>query len=922
MAPRRFVVGIDLGTSNSAVAVADLESKTPTRLRDIAIPQLVQPGVVEALPLLPSHAYSPAEGEFTPKQLEGPFGASPWIVGEFARAHGARVPGRMISSAKSWLSHDGVDRKSAILPWGAAEGVTKISCVEAQALYLRHLRQATEARASGVDFADAEVVLTIPASFDEVARTLTLEAAAAAGFDMDHLVLLEEPLAAFYDVTRRGERNLKSTLKGLELLLVVDVGGGTTDFSLISHAPSEDGPVLRRIAVGEHLLLGGDNMDAALAHLAEQKSTPHKSFTPPEWRSAVAQCRSAKEALLGKKAARDFTIAITGGGSKLVGNTRSIRLTRAEVVDAMTTGFFPTIGANDTQEPARAHALQELGLPYASDPAITRHLLRFLRAHAGDAQKTRGEGGAAGAFLRPDAIVLNGGVFNADILAQALVKVVSSWWPGEEEIPLVEVDSLDLAVARGAAWAGYVKATSGRRIQSAAPRTYYIGVASSSGPRAVCVLPRGTEEGRAVSVKSPTFELTVGRPVQFQLYASNASRNERVGEVVAVDSDAFKALPPLHSIINGKPGEKHTVSLTATLTEVGTLSLACVEGAQRWRLEFNARGATAANEPPVVVEAMPEKFAAATLEVERVFGNKPLPVEPKDVKGLFRTLENILGPKETWRAPVLRELWTAVFAGAGRRRRSADHERLFFQLLGYSLRPGIGYPLDEWRCTETLKLYKEGVHFHKEGSNWSEFWIVWRRIAAGLPPEAQKTLFAARPLLDARLDGSSAAEVKTRGVVTRGHDELARTLAVMEHVEVAQKVELGDAICRLLEQPETRGGPWTWALGRLGARVPVGTAAHLVVPPEVAERWADVVLKNAARYDGAGFCVMLLCRRSGDRHRDVGDAARTRVLKFLKLQNASQAWVDAVQNVVTFAAEEQSKVLGDSLPLGLTIRGE
>lgn len=926
-----LVAGIDLGTTHCAVASVDPSRGAMAPVQDVSIVQLVRPGEVAARSLLPSCLYLPAEQELPREALRLPWDDSPSLVaGELARWQGTRSPGRLVASAKSWLCHAGVDRSAPILPWGAPAGVEKLSPVDASAALLSHLARAWEHAHPGAALAEQEVVLTVPASFDEVARALTVTAARRAG--LEKLTLLEEPQAAFYDFTARHRgAALARALAGARLVLVVDVGGGTTDFTLVQAELLPEGPALRRLAVGDHLMLGGDNMDAALAHRVEAKLLAGGRRLPAaQWVQLVQAVRVAKEALLGARAPERHGVAVVAEGSRLLGRALSAELGRAEVEELVLEGFFPRSGVDETPRRAPRAALQELGLPYAQDAAITRHLAAFLRRHA---EATRaalgGEVVQSGGLPRPDAILLNGGVFNSPALAERLVEVVSAWWPGAERIRLLPHESLDLAVARGAAYYGLVRHGLGLKIRGGAARAFYVGLgreAESEGApaRAVCLVPRGLEEGQAVDLGARSFSLALGRPVQFPLYSTTADRVDRPGDVVEV-SEELSPLPPLHTVLRGRErrtGEER-VHLSAGLTEIGTLELWCVSDAadERWRLEFELRG-QAGRPALAVTESMPARFGEARENIERIYGSKPLPMGPKDVKQLVRVLEKVLGTKEGWRLPVLRELWSALYAGAGKRRRSADHERIFFHLLGFCGRPGFGYPLDEWRCEQAFRLFPESVQFHGEKANWIEFWVLWRRISGGLAEAAQAELWAyLKPHLARRVPPEAPRGMgKLKGVQPEGLDEMVRAAASLEQLPPEEKTELGGWITARLEREPAAGGPWAWALGRLGARAPVAGTSHRVVAPEVAEEWLGLLVRlGVTRVDGAPFAVAQLARMTGDRARDVGEEARAKASEALRGVRAPEAWARMVEEVVTLAPADEARALGDTLPAGLTL---
>lgn len=918
-----WIVGIDLGTTNSALAWIDPGEGAGAAIHDFPVPQLVRPGEVSPRALLPSFV---SLHELPEAARRLPWGAPPQVVGELARWQGARTPGQVVSSAKAWLSHAGVDRQAPILPWGAAADVPKISPVEASARFLEHLSEAFRAAHPEHPLSGSEVVLTVPASFDEAARALTVSAARRAG--LQRFTLLEEPQAALYAFTARRRADLARALEGVRLVLVVDVGGGTTDFTLVQVEALPEGPALRRIAAGDHLLLGGDNIDAALAHTAERR-LPRGRLAAQEWAQLVQVARSAKEALLDSDPPERHALSVAGSGSRLLGGSFSVELTRAEVEALVLEGFFPDTPPEALPRRSSRMALQELGLPYVQDPAVPRHLAAFLRAHADGGFAALGEPRPSPQALpRPDAILLNGGVFRSPLLARRVVDVVSAWWPDRPRVRVLEHDSLELAVARGAAYHGLTRRGLGLRIGGGAARAYYVGLsreagAGEGGKPAVCLVPRGSEEGAKVQIERP-FTLTLDRPVQFQLYATTADRIDRTGEVVDVSDEAFRPLPPIHSILRStaaQPGAM-PVYLEAALTEIGTLELSCRSRAtdERWRLEFELRGARAAG-ALAVTESMPARFAEAAELVQKVFGHKARPVEEREVKQLVRSLERALGPREHWHVPVLRELWSTLFAGASKRRRSPAHERLFFQLLGYSLRPGFGYPLDGWRSAETFRLFKELVQYHQERPVWTEFWVMWRRIGGGLDEGPQRELWSyLQPQLARRVPPGAPASPRPKGIQPEGLDEMVRTAASLEHLEPGDKAELGRLISTRVESPAGAGGPWAWALGRLGTRVPLYGSGHRVVPPELAGEWVRLLIGvGLRRVDGAAFAVAQLARLTGDRARDLQPEVRAEALSALEAAAAPAAWLRMVREVVALEASDEARALGDTLPAGLTL---
>jgi molecular chaperone DnaK (HSP70) len=897
---REYLVGIDLGTSNCAVAVADPSGGTDAHVADFPVTQVRQPGDAGPAPLLPSAIYIKGEHELPPEAIALPWDSAPSvIVGEFARAQGAHVPGRLVISAKSWLSHSAVDRTASILPWGAPADVSKISPVDASARVLHHILQSWDFAHPEAPLAKQEVVITVPASFDEMARALTVNAATHAGFDK--FTLVEEPQAAFYDFIAHQRHDLKTALEGVNLVLVVDVGGGTSDFTLVQVGEDQ---ALRRIAVGDHLMLGGDNMDAAVARRAEERLKAEGKLRPAQWSQLVQASRLAKESLLSERPPESYHVAVAGEGSRMIGGTLSTYLGPEEVEQIVLDGFFPRCAADELPRRTARVALQELGLPYAQDAAITRHVAAFLKAHS-----------QAG---RPDALLLNGGVFNSARIAARLVDVVSSWYSGNR-IRVLQHDSLELAVARGAAYYALVRRGLGRRIGGGTAHAFYVGLESRREPKALCVIPRGHEEGRTAEISGRTFDLTLERPVQFPLFTSTSDRVAASGDIVTVEED-LHPLPPIHTVLKSSAGKTGSVPvhLRAVLTEIGTLELWCVSdsGNDQWRLEFELRGSTASSRE-TVIESMPPRFSEARTSIERIFGGQPTPGTPvtTDIKRLWRGLEQTLGPRDQWRAPVLRELWSALFAGAKRRRRSPDHERIWLQLTGYTLRPGFGYPLDEWRVEQTAAL-STGVLAHTDKRVWTEFWIMWRRIAGGLSDARQSEIWNyLRPHLERRLGPAAPGKAaKPKGVQPESLDEMVRLAVSLEHLSPEDKSELGGWIAPHATTP----GPWAWALGRLGARVPMYGSAHRTVDPERAASWLQVLFEAHQRgMEGAPFAIAQIARFTGDRSRDIDESLRDQALQILVSSRAPESWRHLLTHVAPMDEADKARAFGDTLPVGL-----
>src|SRR5580698_9838762 len=800
-------VGIDLGTTNSALAFIDTKEAAETdfpEIRVLDVPQTVAQGRVEARRTLPSFLYL-GDQEY---------------VGVYAREQGALVPTKSIHSAKSWLSNPEVDRTAKILPWDAQEGGRVLSPVDVSARILKQLAQAWE-NAQGSKLGEQNVVLTVPASFDEEARELTVAAAREAG--IDNLTLLEEPAAAFYSwIANDLARSQKSLFDG-QIVLVCDVGGGTSDFTLIRVSRENDRVDFTRTAVGKHLLLGGDNLDLTLAWLVESKLG--KTLSVRQRSGLRRQCASAKERLLSDPDLKSVEITVLGAGSSLVGGTLKTEILREEVLELVLDGFLPECELGDQPKEEEQSPFREIGLPYVSDPAVTRHLAAFLHS-AGDA--------------KPDAILFNGGFFIPEVLRHRVADVMEHWYGKRPAI--FENRDLDLAVAVGAAYYSYVRATgSGLLVRGGLPRSYFIGLGGGADQeklRTLCLVPRGAEEGSTVELDPGNLELVANKPVSFRLYSSRTRTEDKAGDIVEFPrSEDLHLHAPLHAVLRfGKAGERMVpVKLGARLTEVGTLEIWADSkiSEHRWRLQFQLRktvSAEASSRPAAVISE--DALAAAEALLPATFAEGILEPEQLPAK-----LEQTLGlGRNSWPLSTIRKLADRLLELSEERKRSAAHEARWLNLCGLCLRPGFGFPGDDFRIEQARRIYATGLQFANQVQNEIQWWIYWGRVAGGLNKNQQTDVFQRlSPVLLPR--GGKQARINPSLL-----REMWRAAASLELLPAQTRTQLGDElVARVMKGDFVDTG--LWCLARLGARKLFYGPINQVLPASTALRWVEALLK-------------------------------------------------------------------------------
>jgi molecular chaperone DnaK (HSP70) len=931
MEPSRYLVGVDLGTTNCAVAYVDTARSLV--VQHFPIPQLVNEATVGQQATLPSFLYLPGAHDLPPGSLALPWARERnYAVGQFARVQGARVPGRLISSAKSWLCHADVDRDAAILPWGVPPEMTKLSPVEASSRYLLHIREAWNNRMGKQHALEAQqVILTVPASFDEVARELTVRAAELAG--LPQVTLLEEPQAAFYAWLAAHADSWQAQLHAGSRILVCDIGGGTTDLSLIGVTEGKSQLQLERLAVGDHLLLGGDNMDIALARLVESRLTKGGRLDAQRWHTLTHLCRVAKEDLFADVNQPSVTVTLTGRGSSVVGGTLSDTLSREEVEQIVLEGFFPRVDAEATPRRSARVGLQEFGLPYASEAEIPRHLALFLRQH-----------GAAddGMMLKPDVLLFNGGALTPLAIRDRIVEIVSSWFPTEGATAwrpaVLTSTSLDLAVAYGAAYYGLVRRGQGIRIGGGSARAYYIGLGSTGQGsadghvQALCLVRHGMEEGEEVHLAEPEFAVLANQPVSFPLYASSIRTSDQAGSVLQLPVEELSMLPAIRTVLRfGKKtgAAQIPVQVSAKFTEVGTLELWC-EAKQtnhRWRLQFQLRGESSVAPLPTpatisdehVIDEAVLHDAVRLLDIVFAAGSTPteIAVTPQT---LTRQLEQTLGTnKDNWPLSAIRQLWDALWERQKGRERSADHEARWLNLLGFCLRPGFGHTTDEWRLQQLWKMYPRGPMNGNAVQCRAEWWNLWKRVAGGLSRQQQQVMYNdVAPWLLPKLKNKIKSGRSKVG--TQELREMWQVMGSCERLSSDGKAELGEELVRLVEKDKASDQE-TWALSRLGARALIYGPANCVVRRETAAAWLERLLRSEwKKPEALGFVVVQIARCTGDRTRDLDEDLRRRVAERLASLPAGDRWAKQVLEVVTLEEKEQARILDESLPVGLRIQ--
>lgn len=949
--PSRYVVGIDLGTTNCAVGYVD-SSNQPWTVETFEVAQWVDWGQFERRKTLPSFHF-----QLTDELQQTVASGLPWqdsapdfVVGMLARDAGMRQPGRRIASAKSWLSHDGVDRSADLLPWHGDSDVARMSPVVASAAYLEHIRQAWDDQFPDFPLHRQDVVITLPASFDEVARELTVAAAKKAG--LPRIFLIEEPQAAFYAWIDRHRDDWHQKARQGDLILVCDIGGGTSDFTLIRVRPanknigaestanentaneqhpqadsSGQGQVqFHRVAVGKHLILGGDNLDLALAKFAESLLSPDQPLPPRQWDRLIQACRGAKETMLDENRPEQFTLNIVGEGSRLIGNSQTLTLTGEQIDQVLVDGFFPQV-TRDARPEMGESGFREFGLPYAHDPAITKHLASFLADHS----RAGLDAGDAESATSPSLILFNGGVMASPRLRQRVVDSVTDWFDERENDPQVlEADRLDLAVAHGAAYYGMVRRGEGVRISANLARSYYMQV-DETPPETMCLIPGSAEAGQTFS-PAHLFKLELGTPVQFPLWVSSTRLADQAGDLVPMDRAELSPLPPIRTVLTrGKKRAQQTIDvrIETELSEIGTLGLFAVdaESGQRWRLEFDIRATletdreahTGSGESQGIVDN--ETVEQCLDAVRATFGtpdelavHNTDPVAPGKITRQLRLAAGMDRPD--WPPSLLRDVWQGLLDFHSGRKKSAAHESRWLNLVGYCLRPGYGMAVDDWRVHEVWRSVHGKLAFATPATR-SESLILWRRIAGGLTAGQQQQLLA--PLMSA---------LAAKGGKLEPHEaaEMWRLAGSLEWISPEQKDTLANmAVLQLDRKQAANYRPaLIWAVGRLASRAPIYGPLNTVVPPNRATELLDRLLSVTGGESETDLklrqlAVKQIATKTGDRYRDISVDARDDVARWLETTKAAPRYIQSVREGGQLETEDESDLFGESLPLGIRL---
>ncbi|MFT2112301.1 Hsp70 family protein [Marinomonas sp. 2405UD68-3] len=916
----RYFVGIDLGTTNCVVSYIDNDLKS-TQSYILDIPQCMQDGSVQTFTHLPSSIYVLAKDEAAKLQATLPWKTqyADKIVGNGALQYGQKRSGQLVQSTKSWLSFNRVNRREPILPWGS-DFERKLSPFDATVIILDHITQAWNHAFPDYLLTEQKVALTLPASFDEEARSLTLEAAEKNG--LHDLFLLEEPQAACYNWIAK-EENVKE-LASRKMLLVIDIGGGTTDFSLVSindvTSLGTDSAIsnpsaasnklhLKRIAVGEHLLLGGDNIDQALAFQLDTKKIAELSST--RLAALVQQTRIAKETLLGEDAPDSMNITILGAGRKLIGGSQKFLVDRAPLVEQIEQGFFPII---DIETPLKQsqYGVQSLNLPYEYDPSIHAHLARFLMEHAAEIKQHCGQ-------ELPDAVLFNGGLFNSHKIKGRILEQLATWCGGD--LYICQGNQPDTSVAEGAAYYAYGLVNASTKIESGSAHSLFLEM---SNGKSMCILPKGHPRGVDVNL-SETFSVLLGTAVQFPLYRSD-------DRLIVEKEHLLESTQGLHYISNlsvtlEDRSLEHSsdqsqanlvdVRLSSQLTEVGTLKvrLETIDQSQQWFLQFNQFQTEQAAEAKEAIQ----QVHVALGEAEEILVNcfsKATKQKQDDIKNLRNTLEAVLGTRDNWNLATSRALADKLLSLKTGRIKSVTHERQWLMLTGFCLRPGYGFENDDSRVVQMSNILGNKPH-NDDNSVWSQYWTSWRRIAGGLSAEKQSHLLA---FFNGFYSPSAQrSREKQKQLKTRAGDDLIRLVGGLEYLSLDDKKQVSDVLLKRLSKSAEPDTAW-WTIGRLANRKMLYANNEDCLHDDLVADYLTVCLKEDwKKRKQAGLAAVLMSQLNDSSSTSLLEK-KALVLKKLVKDKCPSHWIARLEEQLNDSDADMNDFVGEALPIGISLK--
>ena len=924
---KQYIIGIDLGTTNSAVSYIDMTALMDDKsfqaknigkkslIKVFNVPQLTGHGELTRIPVLPSFLYIPGEYDISAEALRHPWKKrQDLFAGSFARDHGSKIPSRLVSSAKSWLCNPKVDREAKILPWGS-QGFEKVSPVTATAEYLKHIKKAWNHNVKDEDrFLENQfVIITVPASFNEEARQLTLEAVTTAGFG-SAVTLLEEPLAAFYSWLINNENTWQNKVKPDDLILICDVGGGTTDFSLISLKKSKGSPRFERIAVGDHLILGGDNIDLALARKVESKFKAKAKLTSDKWKTLCYQCREAKEKIL-EQGVSSVRITIKGEGRTLIAGTLAADLTREDVETILLDEFYPYVVPDVNFNIDIGREVTDFGLPLEKEAAVTKHIISFLENHRDEIRQS---------FSKeplPDYILFNGGTLKPDLVQTRIRKTIQKWFEaGESESPqILENNIPELAVGIGASYYGLVKQGQGVKVGSGSPRSYYIGVADKkeNGSKAVCLVERGLDEGSVIDLPEMEYKVRTNEPVSFDIYSSSFRSGDKAGEIITMD-DSLSVMTPVKTIIKfGENGNKKIIPVTigAQYSEMGTLSMYCnsLVSNHKWKLLFQLRDIqkdVEAKETRIYDEALIKNTCDL---IEQVFTDKS--DGNPSLKSIVKQIEKIVVEKRSnWPLSFLRSIADKLIEFEKVRKYSPEHEARWLNLTGFCIRPGFGDGFDEERIREIWKIYLSGLIFNKTQQNRLEWWIFIRRVAAGLKAGQQRQFF--QDISSFLIKGKN----NNTKLAPQEQIELWMAAGNMERLLIKDKAVLAKALLPEIK-PRKKQENMLWTLSRFGARELLYGSVDRVVPSQEVVKWINQIMKKEwQKSDHVDNMIAQIFRKTGDRTRDIEPADIASVVKWLETRKVKASVIKIISEKTDIVLKEKNRQFGEKLPKGLILK--